>query len=103
MTMDYKGSSSGPRLFEHVKRQQWGLAILARESPDSRSFQFEDGQMRTFKQPFLSLLREVKRPEHTARAVAVKLTRQLGSDGAPQEGQPTTDQQEESMLNAQIK
>lgn len=45
-----------PELLRHVKRPQWGLAILAWEKGDTRSYQFEDGRLRTFKRGYYDLM-----------------------------------------------
>jgi hypothetical protein len=49
-------------LYEHVKRPEWGLAILASEADDRQQFQFEDGQARTFKKGFAHFMKPVDRP-----------------------------------------
>lgn len=49
-------------LFAHSKRPRWGFAILAREEPEQRHYQFQDGQLRTFKQGYYELLEPVAPP-----------------------------------------
>ena len=44
--------TEGPTLYRHVKREQWGYAVLADEQMDRRTFQFQDGRRRTFKKGF---------------------------------------------------
>lgn len=46
-------------LFSHRKRPGWGLAILASEGGGQRLYQFQDGQLRTFKTGYYELLEEV--------------------------------------------
>lgn len=64
-------------LFQHSRREQWGLALLAWEGPDTRRYQFQDGHLRTFKKGFYHLFVEVDRPlEETWEAVS-ELTQKL--------------------------
>jgi hypothetical protein len=49
-------------LYQHSKRPQWGLAILAEESATTRSYQFQDGQLRTIKEGYYHLIEQVNRP-----------------------------------------
>ncbi|MFT5430347.1 MAG: hypothetical protein ACI9OJ_001021 [Myxococcota bacterium] len=64
-------------LFEHTKRSQWGLAILAWEAPDTRGYQFQDGELRTFKLGYYQLLKEVDRPFSEAQVVHRELGAKL--------------------------
>jgi len=43
-------------LYRHIKRHEWGLAILASEENGRRSYQFDDGVMRVFKDGFYGLM-----------------------------------------------
>lgn len=47
-------------LYTHSRRPRWGLAILAWEGEGERHYQFQDGQIRTFKQGYYELLEEVE-------------------------------------------
>ncbi|MCZ7681830.1 MAG: hypothetical protein M5U28_24775 [Sandaracinaceae bacterium] len=49
-------------LYAHSRRPTWGLAILAREDREERQYQFQDGQLRTFKRGYYELLEEVEAP-----------------------------------------
>ncbi len=69
----------GDRLYQHSKRKQWGLAVLAWEQEGKRGYQFEDGQLRVFAERFYHLLEEAEcPPEQTARLLA-KLGRASGA------------------------
>lgn len=57
-TMDERAHT----LYAHTKRPTWGLAILAREDREERQYQFQDGQLRTFKRGYYELLEEVEAP-----------------------------------------
>lgn len=70
-------SGNSLALFEHVKRKEWGLAILAWDGPDTRRYQFQDGQLRTFKLGYYQLLKEVDRPLSEARSVHKELGAKL--------------------------
>ena len=78
MTIDTDSTGERVPLYRHTKRTEWGLAILAWEEGDRRGYQFEDGQLRTFKEGFYSLLEEVDRPSDQAAATVATLSRQLG-------------------------
>lgn len=60
-------------LFRHSKRPQWGLAILAWETPTRRHFQFQDGRLRTFKRGFEHLFEQVDKPLDVAIPVVSEL------------------------------
>ncbi len=49
-------------LYAHRKRPRWGFAILAWEGREQRHYQFQDGQLRTFKKGYYELLTEVDEP-----------------------------------------
>lgn len=49
------------QLYQHVRRDQWGLAVLAWEQPDKRGYQFEDGKLRVFQKGFYHLMQPVER------------------------------------------
>lgn len=69
----------GDRLYQHSKRKQWGLAVLAWEQEGKRGYQFEDGELRVFAERFYGLLAEVEcPPEKTARLLS-KLGRASGA------------------------
>jgi hypothetical protein len=79
------GSSSElPALFRHSARPQWGLAIVAWEHEGRRGYQFEDGELRIFKEGFFHLLEEVTKPLDQAAATTARLSRAAGlaADGS---------------------
>jgi len=47
-------------LFQHVKRKEWGFAIMAWERDGKRGYQFEDGELRVFKDGYYHLLEEME-------------------------------------------
>ncbi len=71
------GSPKLPALFEHKKRKDWGLAILAWDRKVKRAYQFEDGELRIVAQGFYGLMLEVDRPADQARAVVRRLVSKL--------------------------
>ena len=72
-----------PDLFRHVKRPQWGLAILAFEKGDNRAYQFEDGRLRKFKRGYFDLMKPASSKRRTNEAVIFDLQAALGVDPAP--------------------
>jgi hypothetical protein len=68
-----------PPLYAHRKGDDWGLAILAWERGSRRGYQFEDGQLRVFKEGYYDLLDEVDTPADRAMRVIAELQRKLGS------------------------
>jgi hypothetical protein len=46
-------------LYRHTKRPEWGVAIMAWEKGGRRAYQFEDGQLRTFREGYYSLMKPV--------------------------------------------
>jgi hypothetical protein len=65
-------------LYKHIKREKWGLAVLAWEGEGKRGYQFEDGVLRVFKDGYFHLMREVDRPADETERVMVRLNRALG-------------------------
>jgi hypothetical protein len=62
-----------PTLFRHARRPEWGLAILESETTTHRRFQFQDGQLRTFRRGFYELLEPVDRPLDESLRITEKL------------------------------
>lgn len=62
-----------PTLFRHARRPEWGLAILESETTMHRRFQFQDGQLRTFRRGFYELLEPVDRPLDESLRITEKL------------------------------
>jgi hypothetical protein len=58
-----------PALFEHAKRREWGLSIIAWESNTKRGYLFENGQLRILAEQFYSMMREVDRPHDEIQAL----------------------------------
>lgn len=56
-------------LYRHVKRPEWGVAILAWEKGDRRAYQFEDGRLRKFKEGYYSLMKPAEHRERSTEAV----------------------------------
>ncbi|MBT8492941.1 MAG: hypothetical protein KJO07_07755 [Deltaproteobacteria bacterium] len=65
-------------LVQHTARPQWGLAVLAWQREDKRGYQFEDGQLRIFKQGYFKLLAPVVRPLDEQSRVLDELNNKLG-------------------------
>lgn len=68
-----------PVLLRHVKRPQWGLAILAWEADGRRAYQFEDGRLRNFKEGYYDLLQPAQPEQRTEEAVIIDLQAAIGS------------------------
>ena len=66
-------------VFEHVKRRDWGLGILAWERQRTRGYLFENGQLRVMAEEFYSFMREVDRPRDEVVALYECLNRELGA------------------------
>ena len=64
---------SGPQLFIHTSRPNWGRAILAAEGDDRRHYQFEDGRVRTIAREYYDLLQPIQPEEATAKKAARRL------------------------------
>lgn len=56
-------------LYRHVKKPEWGVAILAWEKDDRRAYQFEDGRLRKFKEGYYSLMKPAEHKERSDEAV----------------------------------
>lgn len=71
-------------VFEHQKRREWGLGVLAWESKNRRGYVFENGQVRVLAEPFYALMREVDRPLDEVQALLKCLKPELDAARAEQ-------------------
>ncbi len=71
----------GDRLYKHTKRAQWGYAVLAWERDGKRGYQFEDGELRVFKEGYYKLLAEAECPPDQAVRLLAQLGRASGAKG----------------------
>ncbi len=56
-------SASAPQYVRHSKRPTWGMGALLWERDEKRSYRFEDGEVRSFKQGFFHFLDAVEPPK----------------------------------------
>lgn len=68
--MSESPQSAEQALYQHSKRKEWGLALLAWERDGKRGYQFEDGELRIFKEGYYQLLDEVEEVENKATIIA---------------------------------
>lgn len=68
-----------PELLRHVKRPQWGLAILAWERGDRRAYQFEDGRLRKFKEGYYDMMQPGESKQRSEEAVIADLQAAIGT------------------------
>lgn len=76
-------------LYSHSRRPTWGLAILAVEGLEERQYQFQDGQLRTFKRGYYELLEEVDAPPPRALDIVRDLRAMLRIERGRREPGPT--------------
>lgn len=72
-------------LYRHVKRPEWGVAILAWERHDTRAYQFEDGRLRKIRKGYYKLLEPVddfEGPEEAVRDNLARAVQTTGDDGS---------------------
>ena len=60
-------SSAPPPLVRHSRREHWGRALMLWEREDKRAYQFEDGEVRVFAEPYFKFLVPAKRPDPVLR------------------------------------
>lgn len=87
---DAQSASGLPALFKHNARPQWGLAIVAWEREGKRGYQFEDGELRVFKDGFFHLLAEVTQPLDQAAVTVARLARAAGVNAQSAESKGPT-------------
>ncbi len=75
-------TSNDNTLFQHTTQPDWGLAILAWERGDKRGYQFQDGQLRVFKNGYFKFLEPVDRPVDESARVLAELNRVIGRQRA---------------------
>lgn len=76
-------------LYTHAKRPSWGYAILAWEGREKRRYQFQDGQLRTFKKGYYDLLEPVDEPYDSARDIVRDLKSMLRIERLQRAPEPT--------------
>ncbi|HBQ16325.1 MAG: hypothetical protein RLO52_10090 [Sandaracinaceae bacterium] len=86
--MDNASDSLEP-LYTHTKRPDWGYAILAWEGREKRRYQFQDGQLRTFKKGWYDLLEPVDEPYDSARDIVRDLKSMLRIERVRRAPDPT--------------
>lgn len=63
-----RSPEDGPRpIVRHTRREQWGRALMVWERENKRGYQFEDGEVRIFAEPYFSLLQPAKAPDPVLR------------------------------------
>lgn len=90
-TFDVSTTSNEPvdpdaPLYRHVKRPEWGVAILVRESDDARVYQFEDGQLRKIRKGYYKLLELADDMDGRAGHIRENLQRVVNADSSDQGG-----------------
>ncbi len=78
MSLESNSDNPAPepgRLVSHSKRPQWGMAILVEETPERYSFQFQDGQVRSFKPSFIHMMTPVDDPMDVQAPIIADLER----------------------------
>lgn len=81
-TLDVRASTDAdldPELYRHVKRPEWGVAILVREQDETRSYQFEDGQLRKIRKGFYKLIEPADDLGERAEHIRENLRRVVGA------------------------
>jgi hypothetical protein len=76
-------------VFEHQKRREWGVAIIAWERKHSRGYLFENGELRILARDFYPMMREVDLPQDEVHALYAYLRQELkavGDGRAPEVG-----------------
>jgi len=82
-SVDSTSTEAASALYQHSKRPEWGLAILAWDRGSRRAFQFEDGKLRVFKQGYYEMVEPVTGPVERAAETVAELERKLGSARTP--------------------
>ncbi|HCH61316.1 MAG TPA: hypothetical protein DFR83_00830 [Deltaproteobacteria bacterium] len=75
--MSVDNDPNRPVLYQHARRPQWGLAILCGEDKTSRTFQFQDGRTRTFKEGWYQLMEPVEVEEEETNSIANNLSKAM--------------------------
>jgi hypothetical protein len=94
----YDPASPAPTLFEHSRRQSWGLGIVLKKQRDRIQLRFQDGRTRTFKHGYYHLIDVVDRPLD----VALRVTDALEAMGDVKPARRSTRRSEQVSLDEQI-
>ena len=78
LTLETHLNQSEGLLLRHVKREQWGLAMVHKTQSDRVSLVFQDGRVRRFKEGYYHFLEIVDRPFDVRRRVVDSLESIVG-------------------------
>ncbi len=67
-------------LCRHVKRPEWGIGLVVGERDNARSYQFEDGRVRTIREGYYKLLEPVDDLDERTEYIRENLIRMAGAD-----------------------
>lgn len=68
-------------LFKHVKRPEWGLAVIAWERDGKRAYLFDSGMVKVLAEPFYRFMKPVEQSENEHTALLDRLAGQLDHGG----------------------
>lgn len=77
-----------PMVYQHCKRAQWGLAALVWEREGKRSYRFEDGSERIFREDFYHLLEAKPAVGEAAEKLLATVHREAAQAKAVEAGAP---------------
>lgn len=65
-------------IYRHLKRPEWGCAILLSDRGGKREYQFEDGKKRVFKRAYCDMFKPVDRPLDETKVIKKNLLTRAG-------------------------
>lgn len=71
-----------PAFFQHARRPEWGLAVLAWERDGKRAYLFEGGMLKVLAEPFFDLMQPTTEPVENGASIVQRLAKHLEANEA---------------------
>lgn len=70
-------AQSLPDFYQHTRRPEWGLAVLAWERDGKRAYLFEGGMLKVLAEPFFGLMQPTTEPVENGESIVQRLAKHL--------------------------
>lgn len=71
-----------PDFYQHTRRPEWGLAVLAWERDGKRAYLFEGGMLKVLAEPFFELMQPTTEPVENGESIVQRLAKHLEANDA---------------------
>lgn len=75
-----------PDFYQHTRRPEWGLAVLAWERDGKRAYLFEGGMLKVLAEPFFELMQPTTEPVENGESIVQRLAKHLEANDTTRPG-----------------